>query len=53
MPQDIIADDDVAYAEKILLKNDKTFNTERSTFIKDLTTLDLQAVLGSRKRLLY
>lgn len=49
MPQEIsITDDDILYAEKILL-NDSNFDEERRLFIKDLDTLDLQAVPGSGK----
>lgn len=44
-----ITDADIAYAEHILLKQGQTFDFERVTFIKDLTTLDLQAVPGSGK----
>lgn len=47
-----IKDEDIEYAEKILLKEGQTFtdkHNERIDFIKDLTTLDLQAVPGSGK----
>lgn len=44
-----VNDLDIAYAERILLKEGQTFDDERMTFIKDLTTLDLQAVPGSGK----
>ncbi|MGM0946129.1 MAG: UvrD-helicase domain-containing protein [Bacteroidota bacterium] len=44
-----INDADIAYAEDILLKEGLSFDEERKTFIKDLTTLDLQAVPGSGK----
>jgi DNA helicase II / ATP-dependent DNA helicase PcrA len=45
-----ITDSDIEYAEKILLKEGFTFDeTERRPFIKDLRTLDLQAVPGSGK----
>lgn len=47
-----ITDQDIEYAEKILLKEGQTFSDERNEridFIKDLTTLDLQAVPGSGK----
>lgn len=44
-----INDADIAYAEEILLKEGLSFDEERKTFIKDLTTLDLQAVPGSGK----
>jgi DNA helicase-2/ATP-dependent DNA helicase PcrA len=50
MPVEIsIAENDINYIEKILLPNNKQFDEERKTFIKDLTTLDLQAVPGSGK----
>lgn len=44
-----VNDVDIAYAEKILLKEGQSFDEERRNFIKDLTTLDLQAVPGSGK----
>jgi DNA helicase II / ATP-dependent DNA helicase PcrA len=45
-----ITNSDIEYAEKILLKEGVTFDeTERRLFIKDLRTLDLQAVPGSGK----
>ena len=45
-----ITDSDIEYAEKILLKEGFTFDeAERRPFIKDLRTLDLQAVPGSGK----
>lgn len=44
-----ITDDDIAYAEKLLLPEGKTFDPERRTFIRRLDTLDLQAVPGSGK----
>ena len=44
-----INDTDIAYAEKILLEENQFFDIERKAFIKDLTTLDLQAVPGSGK----
>lgn len=47
-----ITDEDIEYAEKILLEEGQTFNdehNERIDFIKDLRTLDLQAVPGSGK----
>jgi len=46
---DNISDEDIGYAESILLKSGCTFDDERREFIKDLTTLDLQAVPGSGK----
>ncbi len=45
----VITDADIRYAEDILLQDEQTFDEERVTFIKDLTTLDLQAVPGSGK----
>ena len=44
-----ISDSDIVYAEKILLQDGHSFDEERISFIKDLTTLDLQAVPGSGK----
>src|SRR5665647_2816270 len=44
-----VTDEDIIYAEKILLKEGQSFDEERRTFIKDFTTLDLQAVPGSGK----
>ncbi|MCX6236102.1 MAG: UvrD-helicase domain-containing protein [Bacteroidia bacterium] len=44
-----VTDADITYAEKILLKEGQSFDDERRAFIKDLTTLDLQAVPGSGK----
>ncbi|AYJ79358.1 hypothetical protein AN286_04105 [Aliarcobacter cryaerophilus ATCC 43158] len=47
-----ITDEDIKYAENILLKEGQRFeddSNERINFIKDLTTLDLQAVPGSGK----
>lgn len=50
MPQEInITDADIDYAEKLLLPSGKMFDEERRTFIRDLSTLDLQAVPGSGK----
>jgi len=50
MPQVIeITDEEIQYAEQILLPTGKTFDEERRTFIRDLRTLDLQAVPGSGK----
>jgi DNA helicase II / ATP-dependent DNA helicase PcrA len=40
---------DIKTAEAILLPSGKTFNEERVDFIKDIDTLDLQAVPGSGK----
>jgi superfamily I DNA/RNA helicase len=44
-----INDDDIATAEEVLLGKRGIFGDERITFIKDLTTLDVQAVPGSLK----
>lgn len=44
-----ITPEDIAYAEKILLTEGKTFDDERRTFITNLDTIDLQAVPGSGK----
>lgn len=50
MPQGInISDEDIGYAEKILLPEGKEFDAERRAFICNLNTLDLQAVPGSGK----
>ncbi|PQJ08794.1 hypothetical protein CJD36_022335 [Flavipsychrobacter stenotrophus] len=50
MPQVInINDDDIMYAQSILLPPGKSFDEERRTFIKNLDTIDLQAVPGSGK----
>ena len=49
MPQDIITDNEIHFAQEILLKQDKIFSPESINFIKNLTTLDLQAVPGSGK----
>lgn len=44
-----ITNDDISYAEKILLPNSKEFDAERKAFIRNLNTIDLQAVPGSGK----
>jgi DNA helicase II / ATP-dependent DNA helicase PcrA len=50
MPVEInITDDDVAHAERLLLPDGKTFDTERRVFLRRFDTLDLQAVPGSGK----
>lgn len=50
MPADIqITEEDIAYAENILLDSGDTFDAERRTFINNLDTIDLQAVPGSGK----
>lgn len=50
MPQVIdITDEEIQYAERLLLPAGKTFDEERKAFIRDFRTLDLQAVPGSGK----
>ncbi len=50
MPQVInITDDDIRYAENILLPTGKEFDDERRIFIRNFNTIDLQAVPGSGK----
>ncbi|MEJ5053684.1 UvrD-helicase domain-containing protein [Sphingobacterium sp. MYb382] len=50
MPQEInITDEDIRYAESVLLPIGKKFDEERKTFIRNLSTIDLQAVPGSGK----
>lgn len=50
MPQEInITDADIEYAEKVLLPEGKAFDEERRLFIRNLSTIDLQAVPGSGK----
>lgn len=44
-----ISDADICYAEAILLPQGCFFDDERKAFIRDLSTLDLQAVPGSGK----
>jgi DNA helicase-2/ATP-dependent DNA helicase PcrA len=44
-----ITDDDIAYSENILLPHGHVFDNERRTYIKNFTTIDLQAVPGSGK----
>ncbi|WP_394660259.1 UvrD-helicase domain-containing protein [uncultured Chryseobacterium sp.] len=44
-----ITDDDIRYAERILLSEGKEFDDERKAFIRNLNTIDLQAVPGSGK----
>lgn len=44
-----ITDDDILYAERILLPEGKSFDDERKDYIRNLSTLDLQAVPGSGK----
>jgi len=50
LPEQIqITNDDIKYAEKILLPRGEVFDVERRDFIKNLDTIDLQAVPGSGK----
>lgn len=50
MPQVInISDEEIQYAEKLLLPVGKTFDDERKAFIHNFNTIDLQAVPGSGK----
>lgn len=50
MPQEInITEDDIRYAEMMLLPDGKTFDADRRAFIQRFDTLDLQAVPGSGK----
>jgi superfamily I DNA/RNA helicase len=50
MQQEInVTDEDIRYAESILLSEGKTFDEERIEFIKNFETIDLQAVPGSGK----
>lgn len=44
-----ITDDDICYAERILLPQGANFDHERCEFIRNLSTIDLQAVPGSGK----
>lgn len=44
-----ITPEDITYAEGILLPSGKIFDSERVNFIKNLETIDLQAVPGSGK----
>ncbi|MGB8218702.1 MAG: UvrD-helicase domain-containing protein [Candidatus Methanoperedens sp.] len=44
-----ITDEDIVYAENILLSENQHFDNERKDFIKNLDTIDLQAVPGSGK----
>lgn len=44
-----ICEKDINYAEKILLRSGKHFDLERKDFIRNLDTVDLQAVPGSGK----
>ncbi|MGB7527020.1 UvrD-helicase domain-containing protein [Sphingobacterium cellulitidis] len=50
MPQVIdITDEEIQYAEQLLLPTGKTFDDERKAFIRNFNTIDLQAVPGSGK----
>lgn len=50
MPQVInITDEEIQYAERLLLPAGKTFDDERKAFIRNFNTIDLQAVPGSGK----
>lgn len=50
MPQAInITDEEIQYAEQVLLPPGKTFDDERRNFIRNFNTIDLQAVPGSGK----
>ncbi|OJU79076.1 MAG: hypothetical protein BGO09_10730 [Bacteroidetes bacterium 47-18] len=50
MPQEInISDEEIQYAERLLLPVGKTFDDERKVFIRNFNTIDLQAVPGSGK----
>lgn len=50
MPQVIdISDEEILYAERLLLPAGKEFDDERKAFIRNFNTIDLQAVPGSGK----
>lgn len=50
MPQAInITDEEIQYAEQLLLPTGKTFDDERRNFIRNFNIIDLQAVPGSGK----
>lgn len=49
LAQILITNDDIQYAERMILPEGKKFDKERIEFIKDLSTFDLQAVPGSGK----
>ncbi len=44
-----ITDEEIQYAEQLLLPAGKTFDDERKAFIRNFNTIDLQAVPGSGK----
>lgn len=45
----VISEDEIRYAEQILFNYVSVFDNKRSKFIKNLSTIDLQAVPGSGK----
>ena len=45
----LITDEDIRYSEGILLAENQSFDQERRDFIKNMQTIDLQAVPGSGK----
>lgn len=50
MPVEVsVSNNDIAYAERVLLPHGESFDEERRRFIRDMGTLDLQAVPGSGK----
>ena len=50
MPQEInISNEEIQYAEQLLLPTGKMFDKERKDFIRNFNTIDLQAVPGSGK----
>lgn len=50
MPQVInISDEEIQFAERMLLPAGRTFDDERKAFIRNFNTIDLQAVPGSGK----
>ncbi|MEP0008894.1 MAG: hypothetical protein ABJF72_06850, partial [Balneola sp.] len=44
-----ISNDDIKKTERILLEGENMFDDEREVFIKNFSTVDLQAVPGSGK----
>lgn len=44
-----ISDEEIQFAERLLLPAGKTFDNERKAFIRNFNTIDLQAVPGSGK----
>ncbi|TRW23616.1 AAA family ATPase [Flavobacterium zepuense] len=49
LPEINVLEEDIKYAESILLPGGKVFDDERREFIKNFETIDLQAVPGSGK----